>query len=79
MNIATISPISIQLKLINEYDPIFVLLAIKGGLKLKVFTFCLKNQKLAGKYKLSEVRNKDWQACSSAIEIRKLQMSNIEI
>lgn len=34
--------ISIQLKLINEYDPIFLLLAMKMGLKLKVFTFTLK-------------------------------------
>lgn len=47
------SPISIQLKLINEYDPIFMLLAIKASLKLKVFTFSLKYQKLTGKYKLS--------------------------
>lgn len=36
MNIAKISLISIQLKLINEYDPIFVLLVMKMGLKLKV-------------------------------------------
>ena len=56
MNVATIPPISIQLKLINEYDPIFMLLAIKGSLKLKVFTFGLKYQKLAGKHKLSEAQ-----------------------
>lgn len=41
MNTATISPISIQLKLINEYDPIFMLLAIKKSLILKVFAFAL--------------------------------------
>lgn len=41
MNIATISPISIQLKLINEYDPILMLLAIKKSLELKVITFRL--------------------------------------
>lgn len=31
MNIATMSLITIQLKLINEYDPIFKLLAMKMG------------------------------------------------
>lgn len=41
MNIATISPISIQLKLINEYDPILMLLAIKKSLELKGITFSL--------------------------------------
>lgn len=35
MNIATISPISIQLKLINEYDPIFMLLATKKESEIK--------------------------------------------
>lgn len=35
MNIPTISPISIQLKLINECDPIFMLLAIKRGSEIK--------------------------------------------
>lgn len=35
MNIATMSLISIQLKLINEYDPIFMLLAMKMGWNYK--------------------------------------------
>lgn len=47
MNTATISSISIQLKLINEYDPIFMLLAIKSSLKLKVFTFSFEYQNVA--------------------------------
>lgn len=65
MNIATISPISIQLKLINEYDPILMLLAIKKSLELKGITFSLNIKKLAGKYWLSDAQT-DWQAGSSA-------------
>lgn len=42
MNIATISPISIQLKLINEHDAIFQPMVINWSLKLKVFTLSLE-------------------------------------
>lgn len=55
MNVATIPPISIQLKLINDYDPICMPLAVKKSLKLKS-SHLVKNQKLAGKHKLSEVQ-----------------------
>lgn len=42
-------PISNSLKLINEYDPIFMLLAIKKSLILKFFTFNLLELKNTGK------------------------------
>lgn len=43
MNIATISPISIQLKLINEYDPIYPL----KEPDIESLCICLKHEKLA--------------------------------
>lgn len=82
MNIATISPIAIQLKLVNEYDPILMLMAIKRSLKLKVLTFILQYHKLA---EIQIFRSKDrltgWQLNKNAIRIviRNLKKANIEI
>lgn len=57
MNIATISPISIQLDLVSEYDPIFMLTDIKMRMKLKVCTF--KYQNAAWQTKMNREKQTD--------------------